>query len=331
MGARDMDELYILFAKIISPLFYPLVSNQRIYVLYLGSALLLAFIVYLASKSRKRTGLIRGFLAYCFPKAVYAHHSALVDYKYFLINRATFGIFFGPLIVSSALVSGLTLGGLQSLTGRADLGLPSGPVAAMIFTGLVVLAIDLGIFIAHYLQHKVPVLWEFHKVHHSAEVMTPITVYRMHPVDDLLSGSLTGILGGAIHGVFAFLYADGVGLITVFQLNLFTFVFYVAGYNLRHSHIWLSYPKTLSHLFVSPAQHQIHHSKHPRHFDKNLGFIFAFWDHFAGTLYVPDGKEEITYGLHGDEHKAFDSVWNLYVLPFKRVAARFRGALDSGA
>lgn len=326
-----MDELYILFAKIVSPFFYPFVSSQRIYILYLGSALLLAFLVYLASKSWKWAGLIQGFFAYCFPKAVYTHRSAFVDYKYFLINRATFGIFFGPLILNSVLVSGLTLGGLQSLTGRGDLGLPSGPVAALVFTGLLVLAVDLGIFVAHYLQHKVPLLWEFHKVHHSAEVMTPITVYRMHPVDDLLSGSVTGVLAGAVHGVFAFLYADGIGQITVFQLNLFTFAFYVMGYNLRHSHIWLSYPKALSHLLVSPAQHQIHHSNQPRHFDKNLGFIFAFWDHFAGTLYVPDGKEEITYGLLGDEQKAFDSVWNLYVLPFKKAAAHFRGAQDRGA
>jgi len=326
-----MDELYTLFVKIVAPLFYPFISSQRIYILYLGSALLLAFLVYLASRSWKWAGLIQGFFAYCFPKAVYAHRSAFVDYKYFLINRATFGIFFGPLVLNSVLVSGLMLGGLRLLTGRGDLGLPSGPVAALVFTGLLVLVVDLGIFVAHYLQHKVPLLWEFHKVHHSAEVMTPITVYRMHPVDDLLSGSVTGALAGAVHGIFTFLYPDGIGQITVLQLDLFTFVFYVMGYNLRHSHIWLSYPKALSHLFVSPAQHQIHHSNQPRHFDKNLGFIFAFWDHFAGTLYVPEGKEEITFGLQGDEQKAFDSVWNLYVLPFKKAAARFRGAQDSGA
>lgn len=326
-----MDDLYLLFVKLISPLFYPFVSNQRIFLLYLGSALILAFFVYLASKAWKRAGLVKGFFAYCFPKAVYTHRSAIVDYKYFLINKATYGIFFGPLVISSTLVSDLSLGGLQSLSGQEGLGLASGPGAGLAFTALGLLVLDLAIFVAHYLQHKVPLLWEFHKVHHSAEVMTPMTVYRMHPVDDLLAGSLSGALGGLLHGVFAFLYADGVGQITVLQLNLFTFLFYLGGYNLRHSHIWLSYPRLLSHLLISPAQHQIHHSSHPRHYDKNIGFIFAFWDYFARTLYVPDGKEEIAYGLEGDEHKAFDSVWNLYVLPFKNAAARFRNALKSGA
>lgn len=326
-----MDDLYPLFVKLISPLFYPFVSNQRIFLLYIGSALILAFGVYLASKAWKRAGLVRGFFAYCFPKAVYTHRSAIVDYKFFLINKATYGIFFGPLVISSTLVSDLSLGGLRSLSGQEGLGLASGPAAVLAFTALAVLAADLGIFVGHYLQHKVPLLWEFHKVHHSAEVMTPMTVYRMHPVDDLLIGSFTGVLGGLLHGIFAFLYADGVGQIAVLHLNLFTFLFYLAGYNLRHSHIWLAYPRLLSHILISPAQHQIHHSSHPRHYDKNIGFIFAFWDYFARTLYVPEGKEEIAYGLEADEHKAFDSVWNLYVLPFKNAAARFRGVLKSGA
>jgi sterol desaturase/sphingolipid hydroxylase (fatty acid hydroxylase superfamily) len=114
-------------------------------------------------------------------------------------------------------------------------GRDAGLGAALLFTGVPALVMDAGIFAAHYLQHKVPALWEFHKVNHSAEVMTPITVYRMHPVDDLLSGTFVGLQTGAVHGVFALTYADGIGEITVLEVNVLLFIYYVAGYNLRHT------------------------------------------------------------------------------------------------
>lgn len=325
-----MDEFYSLIAKFIAPLFYPLFGNQRIYFGYLASALLLAGFVYWTTRARQSGWSVKGFLAYCFPKSVYGHRSAIVDYWYFVINKASFALFLAPLVVSAAVISDLTLDTARALWGIESLGFAAGLMPGILLTLASILAFDAGIFCAHYLQHKVPLLWEFHKVHHSAEVMTPITVYRMHPVDDLLSGAFVGVLTGVMHGAFGFLYAEGAESITVFELNLFLFLFYVFGYNLRHSHIWLAYPRWVSHIFVSPAQHQVHHSKDPRHFDKNIGFMFAFWDYFAGTLYVPEAKEQIEYGLYGDEHKAFDSVWNLYVLPFKNVAARFRTARGDG-
>lgn len=49
----------------------------------------------------------------------------------------------------------------------------------------------------HYCQHKISWLWAFHKVHHSAEGLTPLTANRHHPVDYAL-GAATAILLGAI-------------------------------------------------------------------------------------------------------------------------------------
>jgi hypothetical protein len=183
-----------------------------------------------------------------------------------------------------------------------------------------VLAMDLGLFLAHYLQHRVPVLWEFHKVHHSAQVLTPLTAYRMHPVDDVLAMSLSGLFAGVVLGTFNFLQPGNAGAATVLGLNAALFLYYASGYNLRHSHVWLSYGSVLSRVFISPAQHQIHHSKAPQHFDKNFGFIFAFWDVWFGSLYVPRAKEHIEVGLPDREDEAYSSVLALYLLPFKRSA-----------
>ena len=50
-------------------------------------------------------------------------------------------------------------------------------------TALQLLTYEFAYWFGHYLFHKVPAMWEFHKVHHSAEVMTTLTELRQHPVE----------------------------------------------------------------------------------------------------------------------------------------------------
>ena len=325
-----MDGFQEILAKLVAPFFYPLLSTQRIYFVYLLAAAGLAAFVYLrAGRGHRARRTVRGFFAWCFPRAVYSHRSAIVDDRFFVINKIAFAFLIAPWILTASATAAWTEAflswGLSSPGPQWSAGLGADLALTLCF----LLALDGALFVAHFLQHKVPLLWEFHKVHHSAEVMTPITVYRMHPVDDLLSGFMVGAATGLVQGVFGFLFADGPSELLVWKLNLGLFLFYLFGYNLRHSHIWLSYPPAVSRYLVSPAQHQIHHSKAPQHWDRNMGFIFAFWDRMAGTLYVPQSEEEIEYGLDRDEHKVFDSVWALYLRPFKAVAARRRAVSDA--
>ena len=316
-----MAELvYDLALKALYPLFFPFLSTERIFWLYLTSALTLAYVAHRLGGACGKGPM--AFLRYCFPRSVYAHLSARADYRYFFVNRVLFAILFAPFLVAAPAVAGWTA---DALAGAVE-PTSGGPAAAALFTLVSLLAMDVGIFLAHYALHKVPVLWEFHKIHHSAEVLTPFTVYRMHPVDDLLTITVSSTLTGFVQGVFACFYADGVFPIQVYAVNAGLFVFYVAGVNLRHSHIWLSFPPALSRIFISPAQHQIHHSADARHFDRNMGFIFAFWDRIAGTLYVPEGREELEFGLAGDEHREYSGVLRFYFLPFAKLARRFRSA-----
>ena len=64
-------------------------------------------------------------------------------------------------------------------------------------------AFALGCLSPTICKHHVPVLWEFLKAHHSAQVLTPITVFRMYPIDDILSGIRTALPIGTVAGVFA--------------------------------------------------------------------------------------------------------------------------------
>jgi creatinine amidohydrolase/Fe(II)-dependent formamide hydrolase-like protein/sterol desaturase/sphingolipid hydroxylase (fatty acid hydroxylase superfamily) len=289
--------------------------------LYLCTALGLALALFLFGGERRGGLSLRDFLRFCLPKSVYLHMSARVDYGYFIVNRIVFGLLLLPIIAAVSLLSAAgTKALLDQIWHEPAIQLSGGVGWTAVHTVASVLAMDLGLFLAHYLQHRVPVLWEFHKVHHSAQVLTPLTAYRMHPVDDVLAMSLSGLFAGVVLGTFNFLQPGNAGAATVLGLNAALFLYYASGYNLRHSHVWLSYGSVLSRVFISPAQHQIHHSKAPQHFDKNFGFIFAFWDVWFGSLYVPSAKERIEVGLPDRKDEEYSSVLGLYLLPFKRSA-----------
>ena len=95
--------------------------------------------------------------------------------------------------------------------------------------------------------------------------------------------SVTGSSSGS-GGKSQFVAIGPVSVTSAFGMNIFACLFMLLGSNLRHTHLWIDYGPRLSRILISPAQHQIHHSADPRHFDKNIGFIFAFWDDLFGTL-----------------------------------------------
>src|SRR5262249_45836677 len=145
-------------------------------------------------------------------------------------------------------------------------------------------------YIFHHLFHKVPFFWEFHKVHHSAETLTPFTNYRIHPVEHVAAYILF-VFMGSFNGIIHYLFGPNLQFLSIFGVDLIFFLVLLLLPNLNHSHIWLQYPPWLSRILVSPAQHQIHHSKDPKHYDKNFGGILSCWDYLFGTLYSPKLKE----------------------------------------
>lgn len=309
---------------LIQPLAFFSAINERVYWLYLLTAFTIAFFlrVIYYSDSKPQSSLA----AFIFPKHIVFHPSALNDYSFFYANvllQKTFvftWLSFVSLIVSDKVQTWLQIA-VPSLHGSLT---GHNPLAGIAFTVFLVLTADFAIFLSHYFQHKLPLLWEFHKVHHSAQVLTPITVYRMHPIDDLLNFSLGGFLSGSVSALILFLSAGKADIYNIAGSNLIYIVFYLLGYNLRHSHVWLSYGTFWSKIFISPAQHQIHHSEKAAHFDRNFGLMFAFWDNWFNTLYIPKARETIKFGLGEAENKKFATFWSLYLMPFLSVAKNFK-------
>ena len=303
-------------------------APTRIHGLYLLSALMLAMVLYgvWATRSEKRG--LKGFLAFAFPKSVYTHASAFVDVQIWLVNKlftAGIALALAGLATSVALAVGGWLEG-TSASGVPDLGL-GGRLA--LFTVLLVLVSDFAVYWVHRVFHEAPVLWPFHRLHHTAEVMTPLTLYRKHPVYDLASFALRGLLVGTAQGVLLWAWPGPMDYWTLLGENVLYAAFNIAGSNLRHTHIWLGFGPFWSRIFMSPAQHQIHHSLAREHWDKNYGEVFALWDWAFGTLYVPQNREALTFGVADRTGEPMaqlhPNLLRAYAEPFEASWAAFRG------
>ncbi|MFM2005308.1 MAG: hypothetical protein RLZZ09_963 [Pseudomonadota bacterium] len=300
--------------------------TDRLYWLYWLTAYTAGIILVLVF--RREANTLKGGFSSLFPAAIYLHRSAIHDYLIAYVNLIwTAGVFAAWV----ALISITLSSGMESWLSAHWPNLKSSGSGlkeyAFLWTLLIFVVSDFCLFVAHYLQHRVPILWEFHKVHHSAEVMMPITVYRFHPLENLFNIVASAIGVGLCVGAIRFFVGADYALLTVSGENLLMVMFYLLFFNLRHSHIWLDYGPVLDKFFMSPAQHQIHHSKAGRHIDKNLGFFFAFWDYFAGTLYLPATRETLVYGLAGRDADSYHSFWNLLFLPFARAFQRIADSL----
>lgn len=182
-----------------------------------------------------------------------------------------------------------TSGGLSiaEVGGQSELSVGADFAIALMFMFVAMLISDGLAWYCHYLQHTSPLLWQFHKVHHSAEVMHPVSNYREHPVDNLLYIVVLGAGYGVILALAVRFFGYAPTMPSLLGVPLMMLAFNLVGYNLRHSHIWLRWPGKLSMIFPSPAHHHVHHSFHPDHIDKNFAFMFPFGMSFSGPITFP--------------------------------------------
>jgi sterol desaturase/sphingolipid hydroxylase (fatty acid hydroxylase superfamily) len=286
----------------------------------LGCALVIAT-GFLAIRSRRRRGKIRlRVLARAmFPRRIVRHDSTVADFGYFLFNTFVYAGIFGMAAVSYQF---LTNGVLQGLIATAGPVMPSSlPVFVQraVVTVMLFLAYEFGYWLDHYLKHRVPVLWELHKVHHTAEVLTPLTTFRMHPIDTFIFGNILAVTAALTNGVVAYLFGDTAYQYVLSGNNIILVAFIHLYVHLQHTHIWIAFRGALGRIFVSPAHHQVHHSTNPIHFNKNLGSCLAIWDWLFGTLHVPaKQREKLTFGVepaYPDAH----TITGEFLSPFGRA------------
>jgi sterol desaturase/sphingolipid hydroxylase (fatty acid hydroxylase superfamily) len=282
----------------------------------------IAYRLHVLGKERFRVG---GFLRFLLPARVYRHRSFRVDIGIFLLTKLLSPARWLVLGLSVGAAAGAIAALLESLFGKtADMGGAMSGFSLVLLALLLVLAFDFGTYVTHRLSHRVPLLWAFHRVHHSAQELNPLTVLRKHPVYDALAILVDVAVVAPVQGVILFLWGGTAAVPLVVAVNLLFGLFGFAGSSLRHSHIWLSFGRA-DRLLVSPAMHQIHHSCAEHHWDRNYGEVFAIWDWMFGSLYLPGERETLTFGLAGEDDPHPD-VARAFMEPFVYAARRLRRA-----
>ena len=160
--------------------------HNRTYWLYTLLTLPLAIVVLWWTRAVETGGRrldLRHALSTLFARAVWLHPSAITDYWCYVINAILATILKATGLLSGVLTSFFLYAGLLQITGGDPLSLSPVPSLLVIYTLFSLLWIDLGKYVGHRLQHRIPLLWEFHKVHHSAQVLTIMTQFRVHPFD----------------------------------------------------------------------------------------------------------------------------------------------------
>lgn len=307
------DQLVVVVGSGFSKLF------SRFHWVPLLSALLLASLYWWSQRNSDPAYGRAGLLRFLFPRSLWLHRSALLDYRFVLFDKFMIGILAGcaPLLFMDQAEN------MADAAGVSDDGGATFAILAA-YTMSLLLVEDFCRYWAHRIMHMNKVLWQFHKVHHSPEVLVPFSQMRSHPVNGIVNLIRSGIAFGVVTGLFLLIFPGKLTVLSIFGINAGRFLFDLMGSNLRHSHVWLSFGPRLSRIFISPAQHQLHHSRDPAHFNINYGSQFAIWDWMFGTLYVPARRERLRFGIDRDSTRRMRTVKALYIEPFKDALAVMR-------
>lgn len=191
---------------------------------------------------------------------------------------------------------------------KMGFGLNNQYKAHPIFKGFVAfLLLDYTNYLWHVINHKLPLLWRFHVVHHSDPDLDITTAIRFH----------FGELIGSVFYRGAFVFLSGATPLTVL---LYEIVFEGAT-QFHHSNWRLPFKveEMLNKAIVTPRMHGIHHSVIRDETDSNYSVIFSFWDRLHKTIRLNVAQDKIVTGVpqYSDPNEL--TVGNLLKIPFTKV------------
>jgi len=191
---------------------------------------------------------------------------------------------------------------------QKGLGLSHHYDAPPLVKGLVTfLILDYTNYLWHVLNHKLPMLWRFHLVHHTDPDLDVTTALRFH----------FGELIGSVFYRGAFVLLSGA---TALQVVVYEILFEAAT-QFHHSNWQLPYrlEKQLSKLIVTPRMHGIHHSMIREETDSNYSVIFSFWDRLHRTIKLNVPQNLIVTGVPSYDNPHELTIGYLWKLPFTKI------------
>ena len=180
-----------------------------------------------------------------------------------------------------------------------------------------VLLLDAWMYGWHRVNHSIPFLWRFHRVHHHDPTMDVTTASRFHVGEIAISSVLR------------------VGIIVLFGVYLWELVLYetvmFAVVQFHHANIRLPdrVDRALRAVIVTPNMHKVHHSRWQPETDSNYSALFSLWDRIGRSFRLRDDPSTLAFGLDGWDDDEEQQVMGMLWAPLKppNVAARARDAI----
>ncbi|MCH2107764.1 MAG: sterol desaturase family protein [Polyangiaceae bacterium] len=317
----------LLLEAVAAP-FYALKNPlSRVYLGYLLGGILVALVAVSFSWA-KVDGLRK-----MFSREVWLHRSSLLDLRLMMVRALLSSLLFTPFLLESSESALWMHSQLKYRLGAGPLaglgGAETEPTffSLLVLAGISFIAEDGARYLMHRLFHRSSWLWSLHQVHHSAEVLTPFTVYRSHPFDGLVMKTVGALALGVSVGVAAWFFGYRLQVWQVMGVHGLSALWIFFGANLRHSHIFLRYPAWLEWVFLSPAAHQLHHSRTNDESAANFGAALSIWDRMGGTFRRPQADDKVEFGLDEKEMNHSQKVHSVIFGPFAEWALRIRKIL----
>ncbi len=178
---------------------------------------------------------------------------------------------------------------------------------------VVLLVFDAWMYLWHRLNHRVPLLWRFHAVHHSDRDMDASSAFRFHTGEIMLSFV-------ARLAVLPLLGMTMPQLLVYETILLPVIVFH-------HSNVRLPAraDRLLRWMIVTPRMHWVHHSREQPETDSNYASVLSVWDRCFGTFRLRDRPETIELGLHDEEGgRPWRTLREMLVAPLTHIPGRQR-------
>jgi sterol desaturase/sphingolipid hydroxylase (fatty acid hydroxylase superfamily) len=173
--------------------------------------------------------------------------------------------------------------------------------------GIAFILLDYTNYIWHVLNHKIPLLWRFHLVHHTDADLDVTTAMRFH---------FGEIIGSVIFRGAAVVLTGATPLLVLIYELVFE-----ACTQFHHSNIKLplKLERALNKLIVTPRMHGIHHSVVRSETDSNYSVIFSFWDRMHHTVKLNIPQQQVVIGVPSYSNHDEMTIGFLLKLPFTKI------------
>ena len=153
---------------------------------------------------------------------------------------------------------------------------------------------DLFFYISHRLAHNVSFLWASHAVHHQSEVFDLSVGFRQGPFQPILYYFIFFLLPFVgVHPLHFLIAATAFQLYNFLVHSSFTFPLGIMNY-----------------IFVTPREHEVHHTSVKPHESHNFGGVFTIWDRLFGS-FQPNSGELTEFGID-TQHESPNPVISIF-------------------